>query len=640
MNVSKCLFLSNFATSFRGGGVVIGFVIFSAEERIMHNTIIIENCCFEHNQSPVVGGGLSWHGGTELLGTQQTNHFKVSRCLFTYNQALYGSAIQINKEHFGLIANGTFLNLLLDSCNFTYNSANVLLTSSPNKVDAVSSSEVNFNCNSTNGQLTSTPSGVGVVSASKVNIQFSGCTKFSSNNSTALVGDEAELGFHNHSVTVFHDNHGFLGGAVLLMSSSWMKVHFNSTLSFEKNIAVINGGAIYVHFATLFDYLISSSCFIRYYKQNVAINEWNARFIFTENKAADNQNNSIFATTLHPCQNAHTGGFLNTQPFCFNSSVTKERSKPINAFTDIIHDRQYCMNNTQDQITTASLEIRNVPNETVYVVPGKVHNLNVYIIDELHNQITNIQFIATCVSTCSTDACPDSNQVSSESFSNMPHVLPAYRISNGLIQIGGTPGSTCQLQLQTIEDFQITAAWLVELLNCPPGYFHNSTSDVCTCLIVYEHENPVIPGCEDTVYQAYFNPYYWIGYETDDATDLLFGICPYQYCYQDHDVTGNGLLPNNANKSILDRFVCGSSHRTGTLCGKCIDGYSVMLNSPTFACNKCGNEYKLGALFLFLSYILPVTIVFVIIMMFDIRMTTGPIGSFIFFAQMISSKYH
>ena len=640
LNISKCLFLSNSATSFGGGGVVIGFVIFNAHEKIMHSTIIIENCFFEHNRSPVVGGGLSWHGGTELLGARQTNHFEVSRCSFTYNQALYGSAIQINKEYFELIPNGTFLNLIIDSCKFTYNSANILLSSSPSGVGAISSSAVNFNYSSANVQLTSAPSGVGVVSASKVNIQFSGYTEFSSNNSTALVGDEAELGFHNHSVTLFHDNRGFLGGAVYLMSSSWMKVHFNSTLIFQKNVAVIDGGAIYVHFATLFNYLISYSCFIRYYEQNVAINEWNARFIFTDNKAADNQNNSIFATTLRPCRNTYTRGFLNKQPFCFHSNATKESSEPVNSFSDTIYDRRYCLNDIHDQISTASLEFCNVSNETVYVVPGKVHNLNVSIIDELGNQITDIQFIATCVSTCSTDGCPDSNQVTSESFSNMPYVLPVYRTNNGLIQIGGTPGSTCQLQLQTIEEFQITAAWSIELLNCPPGYFHNSKDDVCACLTDYERQNPVILGCEGTVYQAYFNPFYWIGYKSDDATDLLVGPCPYSYCYQDYDVTGNGLLPETANKSILDKFVCGGSSRTGTLCGSCIDGYSAALNSPTFACNKCGNEYKLGVLFLFLYYILPVTIVFMIIMLFNIRMTTGPIGSFIFFAQIISSEYH
>ena len=630
LNTSGCYFVNNYATYFGGGGVVIGFVIFSIHERVTHNTIIIENCSFQHNRSPVVGGGLSWHGGTELLGTRQTNYFTVRRCLFAYNQALYGSAIQINKEYFDLITNGTFINLLIDSCNFTYNSANVLLTTAPSGVGAIRAFSVNF----TNNNSSIAQSGVGVVSASKVNIQFRGYTEFSSNILTPLVGDEAELGFHNNSVTIFHENRGFLGGAILLMSGSWIKVHYNSTLMFLRNVAVINGGAIYVHFATLFDYLISFSCFIRYYQQSTAVDDWNANFIFIDNKAADNQNNSIFATTLRPCQNTYSRDFLNKQPFCFYSNTTKESSKSINIHANYLGDQLYCMNKIQGQVSTASIEFCNISNEIVYAVPGKVHDLNVCITDELDNQITNSQFVGTCVNTC-TDTCADLSYDSSNSFSNIPRVLPAYRTNNGSIQLAGTPGSTCHLQLQTIEDFQITGAWLIELLNCPPGFVYRD--NMCSCLTNREQENAVILGCEQTSFRAFFNLFYWIGYRSNDTTDLLVAPCPYEYCYEDSE---NELLPGIANKTILDKFVCGGSNRTGTLCGKCIDGYSVTLNSPTFACNKCNDEYKLGVLYLILSYILPVTILFVLIMRYDIRMTTGPIGSFIFFSQLVSSEFH
>ena len=615
LNISRCMFLRNFATGFGGGGIVIGLVIFRADERITHNTIVIENCSFKHSRSPVVGGGLSWHGGTELLGTQQTNYFSIRKCTFAYNQALYGSAIQINKEYFDLIANGTFLNLMVSNCNFTFNSANIQLTYTSGQGGA---------------------SGVGVVSASRVNMHFSGYTEFSSNNSTALVGDEAELRFRNNSLTVFHNNRGFLGGAILLMSSSQINVYFNSTVIFQGNVAVINGGAIYVHFATLFDHSISYFCFIRYLEQqNIPINEWNARFIFIDNKAGDNQNNSIFTTTLRPCRNTYSIDFLvkDIDPFCFYSNAINKSNKPIKMYNDVLHDRQHCITNTKSQISTVPVGFCNVSNESVDAVPGKVHDLNVCIVDELDNQVANFQFIATCVAeTCSVETCVDPT---AELSFGMPRVLPAYRTNNGSIQIAGTPGSTCNLQLQTIEDFQITRAWLVRLLNCPPGFIYSSQEDVCTCL----PNRAVIPGCELTTFQAFFNPFYWIGYRSDNATDLLVSPCPYQYCYEDH-VSGNDLLPGIANKTILDKFVCGGSNRTGTLCGKCIDGYSVTLNSPTFACNKCDDEYILGVLYLLLSYILPVTILFVLIMRYNIRMTTGPIGSFIFFSQIISSEFH
>ena len=607
VRVSSCVFYNNSASYFGGGGVLVGFVIFNSEEGVLHNTIVIDGCSFQQNHAIVVGGGLSWHGGTELLGTSQTNYFAVTKSSFVGNQAQYGFAIKINKEYFDIIANGTFLNLMVDSCNFTANSANVILTSSA-------------------------PSGVGVVSASKVNLQFSGHSEFTSNNSTSLLGDEAELGFHNNSLTVFQNNSGFLGGAILLTSGSWITVHYNSTLVFLRNTAAIDGGAIYVQFATLFDYLISYSCFIRYVGRNVNIDvdDWNASFIFIDNKAADNQSNSLFATTLRPCKNTYSRDFLTKSPFCFSSNTKIEESLVATERVSSLRNTLHCLNDPQDQITTDAVSFCNVSTETLYVIPGKVHDLDVCITDELNSQVTNAQFVATCVSS-SADTCPDSSCDASESILTKPRVLPAYRTTNGSIQLAGPPGSACQLQLQTISEFQITGMWSVELLNCPPGLV--LTNDVCVC----SQGNPAIIDCTERTFQAQFNPINWVGYRSDSATDLLYSACPYEYCYEN---TKSSLLPAVANATVLEEFVCGGSSRKGNLCGSCKNGYSVTLNSPTFACEKCGNEYKYGFVYLILSYILPVSILFFVIMWYDIRMTTGPIGAFIFFSQIVSSEFH
>ena len=101
----------------------------------------------------------------------------------------------------------------------------------------------------------------------------------------------------------------------------------------------------------------------------------------------------------------------------------------------------------------------------------------------------------------------------------------------------------------------------------------------------------------------------------------------------------NQLLPRDANKTILDKFVCGDLRRTGMLCSRCIEGYSVMMNSPVSTCDKCSNVH-LGILYLILSYILPVSVLFYIIMSYNIRMTTGVISAYLFFSQTVSSQYY
>ena len=120
--------------------------------------------------------------------------------------------------------------------------------------------------------------------------------------------------------------------------------------------------------------------------------------------------------------------------------------------------------------------------------------------------------------------------------------------------------------------------------------------------------------------------------------DLIYGLCPYHYCYSKHD-SQDQLLPQDADKTILDKFVCGDRKRTGVLCGQCIEGYSVMMNSPGSTCEKCSNVH-LGILYLILSYILPVSVLFYIIMSYNIRMITGLISAYLFFSQKISSQYY
>ena len=175
------------------------------------------------------------------------------------------------------------------------------------------------------------------------------------------------------------------------------------------------------------------------------------------------------------------------------------------------------------------------------------------------------------------------------------------------------------------------------MLNCPPGLIYSVKERQCQCVVNHTHQIPAISGCKITTLQAYFNEFYWIGYESDDVTDLIFGLCPYHYCY--NKFLPSQLLPRDANKTVLDEFVCGDRRRTGLLCGQCIKGYSVMMNSPTSTCHKC-KDVHIGILYLVLSYILPVSMLFYVIMSYNVRMTTGVISAFLFFAQIITSQYY
>lgn len=269
---------------------------------------------------------------------------------------------------------------------------------------------------------------------------------------------------------------------------------------------------------------------------------------------------------------------------------------------------------------TSPFNFSNTEDVSFDIIPGEVYDLQVNIVDELCQNITGTIFTANCMEPV------------------LPNVMPFYRLTNGSIQIAGKPKDTCHLQLKTDSDYQVTKMLYITLLDCPPGFVYTNKTAQCECLVNATYLNPAIKSCEMNLFQANYNQLYWIGYESDNTENLLFGSCPYRYCYTDR-VSQNRLLPRNASRAVLDKYVCGNRNRTGLLCGECVDGYSVLINSPTFACYKCKGHH-LGVIYLLLCYIIPVSILFVIIMTYNIRMTYGPFSAFLFYSQIVSSQYH
>ena len=128
---------------------------------------------------------------------------------------------------------------------------------------------------------------------------------------------------------------------------------------------------------------------------------------------------------------------------------------------------------------------------------------SVILEDELNEKVDDAMFIATCTG------------------SQSPNVLSPYHFTNGTIQIAGKPNDVCHLQLQTDTEYPATTLVQVNLLNCPPGLVYNIDSRQYQYIMNHSPQIPAITGCEINHLQAYYNKYYWIGYESDDATDLL-----------------------------------------------------------------------------------------------------------------------
>ena len=530
-----------------GGGLTLGYVILQTGGQSLYNTYIVTNCIFDHNQA-LTGVG----GGIVSFGSwepQTSQWTRPTNHFEVHNCSFIGNGAQYGSA---IEVNKEFFASTTGGTIFTL---------------------VLINCTFTDNNLNgNNSSSIGAVAMSGVNVEFRGTTVFSNNNSTALIVDGASVSFSNNSMTAFQDNSGLYSGAISLVSGAWISVHPNSKLIFLRNKAAKYGGAIYAELFTPFDYLLSHICFVRYYLENIPPDKWKTNFTFINN-TAEESNSAIFASTLRPCLKVYTIGIelLYKDPFYHHSPTT----------------------NSVVSTLPATFKFLNQERSMLSIVPGEIFDLPVQLIDELGQVVSSVTFIATCNG-------PPS-----------PYVMPAYHFTNGSIQIAGRPGEICHLQVETDTDYQISATMQIVLLNCPPGFAYTNRKEQCKCLVNHIHQNPAMGGCELTSFQAYFNQFYWIGYESDDAVDLLISPCPYRYCYDDY-ISPDQLLPRVANKTTLDKFVCGNRNRTGLLCGQCIEGYSVTMNSPAFTCKRCMNPY-LGILYLLLSYIIPVSVLFYIL---------------------------
>ena len=87
--------------------------------------------------------------------------------------------------------------------------------------------------------------------------------------------------------------------------------------------------------------------------------------------------------------------------------------------------------------------------------------------------------------------------------------------------------------------------------------------------------------------------------------------------------------------SQLNDYMCGPLNRKGIMCSECADGFGLSLTSFGYRCVKCTDAAWYGVpLFLLLKFG-PITVVYFIVFMFQIRVTSAPLPCFIMFTQLV-----
>ena len=429
--------------------------------------------------------------------------------------------------------------------------------------------------------------GFGALFISEFHVIFEGNSHFSHNIGSAIHLSASVIDFKEGSNVLFGNNTSHRGGAVE-MHSSTIKVSNSSSFLFVNNRADTRGGAIYSDF-NVATHPADHNCFI----SSGVFSPVNSTFIFQNNSAGDS-GASIFTTTFQSCSWLCPSG---------GDSLTPE---------EILHCIANFIFNDSEQTNSASLSTRPDTfklNETspIHLIPGLEYYIPLLAYDEAHNSLHKLVYAA---SVSNPDISIDS------AFS---------QVSNNTIKVNGKIGVTAKLKLFTAD---VSVLINISLRECKPGFHYNHPT--CECAA---SEYWGLKGCDPNVY---LRQGYWIGYCSENSSKLCTALCPYGYCSytQMHPGVKRHELPDNS--SSLDWDICGP-RRKNRLCGECSSGYSMYYNSRKHKCDS-ENLCHLGWLFYILSDLLPITLLFiVVVLVLNVSFTTGNTNCFVLYGQVLGS---
>ena len=564
-----------------GGGVQVSYnwINFTSTT---NNKIKFYNVTFKNNCA-LLGGGTYFFSGRNT-NPNANNELVFDNCTWLQNSAFAGSAVDItpntfersNSEH-------TTVPTFVD-CIFIKNSISYLNTSEKSKQEEL---------------------GTGTLYSSLYNIKFESSVSFYDNIGSAFHIVDATADFIK-SNAVFHNNYAIQGGAVSLIGSSSMFIGPNN-YSFINNTASDKGGAIYSLLVDSHSFLVSRSCFLQYTEDGTIYNlpstQWKARVYFTGNFAQSGHGNDIYSTSLLPCQ-VVASRILN-DGLDYSLLKLKDIFQP----PGVIFEGE----SVGFKISTDGAQFSN-STALVKIIPGEEYKLDLQVFDDLDQ---NIQ------STLVASIPSNDDKIMVENTSSC--------LTNQIITLHGTPGKNSTLLLQATSSRRISTSLEVALENCPPGFA--LINSVCVCAAI---SYVGIVRCDTQNFYSLLRVGFWAGYvHTSEGVKLATSICPLNFCKYSKISGLEASLPRSATD--LNRAVCGEE-RSGVLCGQCNPGYVVHFHSPNYDCRKETSQHcKFGLLFYILSEIVPATILFILILVFNVSFTSGALNGFILFSQLLDS---
>lgn len=562
---------------FGGGAFELSDISVTGQsERFAPNRLHSTFCSFYSN-SAVSGGGGTIFGRTSI--GHEDNSYYFTNCTWDRNKAVIGSAITLKLWDYdqGLFGPNSPFKVKLTDCNIIKN------TLRENSTEEL---------------------GLGAVYDFLVPL-FLRNVNFTGNTNTSLVLDTSSVTIMER--VIFSQNTGFKGGAVAMYGEASFNLTKGSRLIFEANVAKEKGGAIFVDSpgpafipAVFNNYLPTHECFFKYENKNANPNDWQAQVVFIDNTAPFAAGYSVFAKTLQDClyhSDSNTSTVLQWSSFHYYTSNSSNSTSK----------RSY-------EITTATVKITSKRSEW-RVPPGQTFSPTVKLLDEKNNSVYGIVDVSII-----------------PAIQNSPVKLgtpsPLFLVKDNIsfVELKGVPERNFSVKIRTVGD-RLAYANLesITLIKCNPGFVQKD--DKCVCLSVDRFSG--VSRCSEDGTTVYLEKGYWAGEVQSESgqKEFVTAQCPTGYC--------NCVRPNDGTSLRTAECVYNSSlmckgHRTDVLCGRCKQGYDVVVGVQECS-TKCHNSdlWRLAPLLLFLT-----ALVFIIFKI-NLDIFTCYMNAWLYFYQVV-----
>ena len=412
----------------------------------------------------------------------------------------------------------------------------------------------------------------------------------------------------NASAT-FDNNRALHGGAVCIRNKTELTFKGNSTAIFCNNVATIGGGATEVLNDS--SVVLKDLTTIKFIENNaqyggaifldataIMVNSSDKTCIKLKNNIAKVLGNSLYQDVTEFCNNN-----------CIINRMVGIRMEYIATPPNQLkfYDPAVCIDN-DNETQCNNYYIQNIMLGTEIIIPACV-------LDYYNHSVGSTQFLVH-------------SEIHPNYINNgLKEVLISCDKFEGVNIIGNqTLSKSTNFSINITLNVALNSDWkqisvnlIIELSPCHPGFWQYPNSKTCEC---YNADDIVFcSGSSSTIKRGY-----WFGSVTGKPTVTF---CPINYCDFTCCESSNGYYHLSPVRNNQCR-----SHRSGTACGSCEEGYTLSFDSP-----ECihVNECSIGQTILLLTLILLywVIIIAAVFSMMHFKIGIGYLYAITFYYSMV-----